>query len=410
MAYTKLYETKKGERYWKIEVYRGQGLPKYTTRFYWRDGISKKTAERELAKAVADFERACESGDVLSRAEKKEMDRKAAEEQKERERLAAIEAAKIKTVRQYADSVFMPKKEITFSENGRSSYRMFLDKHILPVIGDYPMHEISSAMLTKMMMDFQKKGYAIASCVKLFNITSAIFDMAFRDDTIAVNPMMKVDKPTARKDEVKVNDMEKAYTSEEIVYIESCLTNEPLKWQAYLMVSIETGMRKGEVCGLQWADINFKDGSMKLSRNLQYTPQKGVYETTLKTGTGRTVYISPETASLLQRLRDAQSEKCLSRWVFSIDGSPDPMHPQTPTRYFKKFEKKYGVKDFHPHKLRHSFASRAILNGADVLSVSKALGHAKPDTTLRMYSHTNEEAVKKASEIARNAIKAVVSE
>ena len=399
MAYTKLYETKKGERYWKIEVSRGRGKPKLTTRFYWPDGLSQRTAERQLAKAVAEFERACENGEVISRAEKKELARK-----------EAAEAAKIRTVRQYAESVFMPKKEVTFSENGRSSYQMFLNNHILPVIGDYPMPEVSSAMLTKMLMDYQKKGYAHASCVKLYNILNGLFDMAFFDDSIPINPMMKVKRPVPRKDEGNKNDMDKAYTAEEIASILGYLKNEPLKWQAYLMVSIETGMRKGEVCGLQWDDIDFQDGSIHLERNLQYTPQKGVYETTLKTQTKRTVYISPETAALLKKLKDKQSTKCLSKWVFSIENSYEPMHPQTPTRYFKKFEKKYGVKDFHPHKLRHTFASTAITNGADVVSVSKVLGHAKPDTTLRMYSHSNEEAMKKASEIARNAIKAVVSE
>lgn len=396
MAYTKLYETKGGERFWKIEVSRGRGLPKYTTRFYWRDGISKKTAERELAKAVADFERACANGEVQSRKEKKETEKRIRQE-----------ALKIKTVEQYANGVFMPQKEITFSENARYSYRMYLDKHILPVIGSMPLPEVSSAMLTKMLTDYQKKGYAHASCVKLYNILNGIFDMAFMDDSIQVNPMLKVKRPSPRKDEGKTDDMDKAYTEDEVARILSCLKNEPLKWQAYIMVSIDTGARKGEVCGIQWADIDFEDNAIHLSRNLQYSSDKGVYVTTLKNRQNRVIYIGEDTAALLKALRDEQSTTCLSPWVFSVDGLPDPMHPQSPTRYFQKFGKRYGVADFHPHKLRHTAASIAITHGADVVSVSGLLGHAKPDTTLRMYSHSNEEAMRRASEIARNAIRSV---
>ena len=128
MASIKQMETKDGRRFFQICVSRGYGKAPYKTRWYWPDGWSKRTAEREAAKQAAAFELACKNGEVLNRAQERE---KAARE--------AAEAAKLKTVRQYADGVFMPTKEATFSENARSSYRMFLDKHILPVLGDVPV-------------------------------------------------------------------------------------------------------------------------------------------------------------------------------------------------------------------------------------------------------------------------------
>ena len=81
------------------------------------------------------------------------------------------------------------------------------------------------------------------------------------------------------------------------------------------------------------------------------------------------------------------------------------MHPQSPTRYFQKFGKRYNVKDFHPHKLRHSSASIAITNGADVVSVSERLGHSDTAVTLRMYAHANEESVRRADQIGRDVLK-----
>ena len=145
MASTKLMETKDGKRFFKISVSRGYGKSPYTMRWYWPDGWSKRTAERELKKVSAEFELKCRDGEVLNR-----------EETKQKEAEARAEAAKLKTVRQYADGVFMPAKEATFSENARASYRMFLDKHILPVLGDTLLVEITPAMITKLLLDFQK--------------------------------------------------------------------------------------------------------------------------------------------------------------------------------------------------------------------------------------------------------------
>jgi len=82
------------------------------------------------------------------------------------------------------------------------------------------------------------------------------------------------------------------------------------------------------------------------------------------------------------------------------------MHPQTPTRRFKKYEKRFGIPDFHPHKLRHSSASVAITSGADVVSVSERLGHSDTAVTLRMYAHANEESIRRAGQIVRDALKA----
>ena len=186
----------------------------------------------------------------------------------------------------------------------------------------------------------------------------------------------------------------------------SCVAQEPLKWQAYINLAADSGARRGELCGLQWSDIDWKSGIITIRRNLQYTAQKGVYVAAPKNGKARTVDIGPETLALLRRLREEQAESCISIWVFTQDGTAEPMHPQSPTRYFKKFGERYGVKDFHPHKLRHSSASIALTSGADVVSVSERLGHSDTAVTLRMYAHANEESIRRAGQTVRDALKA----
>ena len=395
MASTKLMETKDGKRFFQISVSRGYGKAPYKKRWYWPDGWSKRTAEREAAKVAAEFERACNAGEVMNRAQEKE---KAAQE--------AAEAAKLKTVQQYVDGVFMPTKETTFSENARSSYRMFLDKHILPVLGDMLLVDVSPAVITKLLVDFQRRGYAHASAVKLYNILNGVFTMAFLDDSIKLNPMLKVKRPAPRKGETVQEEGDKALTVQELSRVLSCVMQEPLKWQAYINLAADSGARRGELCGLQWSDIDWGKGTVTIRRNLQYTPAAGVYETSPKNGKTRTVDIGEETLALLLKLRREQSAEHLSKWVFTQDGSADPMHPQSPTRYFKKFGAKYGIEDFHPHKLRHSSASIAITNGADVVSVSERLGHSDTAVTLRMYAHANSESIRRAGQTVRDALKA----
>lgn len=394
MASTKLMETKDGKRFFKISVSRGYGKTPYTMRWYWPDGWSKRSVERELKKVSAEFERACSAGEVLNRSQEKE---KAAQE--------AAEAAKLKTVRQYADGVFMPTKEATFSENARSSYRMFLDKHILPVLGDTLLTDVTPAMISKLLVDFQKAGYAHASTIKLYNILNGVFEMAFLDDSIPMNPLLKVKRPVPRKGE-QAQEETKALTAKELAYALSCVENEPLKWRVYMNLAADSGARRGELCGLWWSDIDWKESTITIRRNLQYTAQAGIFETSPKNGRVRVVDIGPETLALLRQLQTEQAGTCISKYVFTQDGTPAPMHPQSPTRYFKKFGTKYSIPNFHPHLLRHSSASIALTNGGDVVSTSERLGHSDTAVTLRMYAHANQESIRRNGQIVRDALKA----
>lgn len=214
----------------------------------------------------------------------------------------------------------------------------------------------------------------------------------------------KVERPRARKEEVCSGEVE-SYTAEELRYILQCVDKEPLKWRAMLHLLIDTGIRRGEACGLQWKHINFANHSITIAGNLCYTAEKGIYLDTPKSRKIRTIDIDPAITALLWELRLDQSQKAISQYVFTQEGSTEPMHPQTPTRYMQKFAKRYGIEHLHPHKLRHSFASIAIVNGADIASVSEKLGHADKSTTLRLYTHADQNSIKQASNIFREAIK-----
>lgn len=390
MASHRLRTNKKGERYYEIQVSRGYGISPYTKRWYPPKGWSQKTIDQRLKKVEEEFQQQCEAGEVLTKRE-----------QKARKQREAQEAAKILTLRQYGEQVFMPAIKITASENTRSSYQGQLENHIYPTLGDMKTPDFSSANITALLLDLQGKGMAHASVIKVYTVLSSMFKRAYKNDLIEKNPMDKVDRPKPRKDEAADTEVH-AYTIEELQYIMECLEKEPLKWRAFIHLLIDTGARRGEIAGLKWEDVDFETNHITIRGNLQYTPQRGVYLDTPKTKKFRELDVADGVMLLLRELR---TQVGTAPYVFSQKDSIVPMHPQSLTKYMKKLEKKYGIADFHPHHLRHTLASIAILSGADIASVSQKLGHSDIATTLRMYTHANPESVKRAGDIFRDALK-----
>lgn len=380
---------KAGRDYYEITVRRGRSQSRLYSRWYPPDGWSQRAIDRELTKVAAEFERQCKAGEIVSRAEKRQQEAQAAEE-----------AAKIQTVKQYGERVFMPAKTITMSENSRASFQSALNTWIYPAIGEKTLPDVSPADLSALLLGIQAQGRAHSTAVKVYTVLHTLFKMAYLEDMVDRNPMDKVSRPIPRKDEIREREAQ-ALTVEELRAVLEALEAEPLKWQALVHVLIDTGIRRGECCGLRWEDIDLETQVVTVRRNLCYTPARGVYVDTPKSGKVREVDIGEETAALLEALR-AQS---VGEYVFTQEGSTDPMHPQSPTRYLKKLSAKCGVPDLHPHKLRHTFASIAITAGADVASVSEALGHSDKAVTLRMYTHADGESRKRAAQIFRDAIK-----
>ena len=426
MASTKMMTTKDGRKFWKIIVSAGREQ-QYTERFYWPlkangDPVAEKTALRELDKAVSDFERRCDAGEVLTRRRQKEIAEEEAAKAAEEARKAAEEAAKIKTLKQYGEQVFMPAKKINCAEKTRSYYQYSLDKHLYPAFGDLALQSITSSQLSAFFLKLKESGLSHSTVIGIYVTCNQLFKQAYLDESISQNPMDRVQRPRQRKEEQKKGV--EAFTADELKIILSLLDNESMKWRCFVRLLIDTGIRRGEACALRWENIDLKDNSALIKENVCYTPEKGVYIDVTKTGRERVVYFSQEVAALLRQYRTEQVAATARRkarlikdnqplqlgkivipdYVFTERGNSDPMHPDAVNRFFQKFGKKHGI-EIHAHKLRHSFASLAIVNGGDISSVAETLGHADKATTLRVYSHADEESKRRAAGIVAAAIK-----
>ena len=191
------HTTKDGQTFYEIRVSRGRGKSYLTTRWYPPEGWSQKAIDRALVKEAAEFERRCHDGEVVTRAEQKESDLR----QKR-------EAAKIQTLQEYGETVFMPAKGVTMSENGRCAYQGNLNHWIYPALGDLKMPDITSSNISALLLSMQSQGKAHATCVKIYTILHSLFKMAYMGDVVTTNPMDKVERPKLRKGEIKDRDVE----------------------------------------------------------------------------------------------------------------------------------------------------------------------------------------------------------
>ena len=336
MAATRLKTTKDGRAYYEIRYRTSREASELSTRWYVPSGWSEKAIQRELAKQAAEFERQCRAGLVISHREKKEIAAQEAARQ-------AAEAAKIVTVKQYGERVFMPGKlagtigKKALAENSRAYYQNVLDRHIYPIIGERKMQEITRAELEALLLGELNSGKAESTISAVYVTLRQMFESAEDSELIRSNPMQKVKKPRRNKADTKDATQVEAFSIEEMQHILECLKNEPLKWQAYVTLIIDTGCRRGEICGLRWQSVNFKDKTITIENNLVYTSAKkggkGVFEDTPKTdASARVIDISDDASDLLRQLRIEQSRACISPYVFSQDGRAEPMHPTSPTR------------------------------------------------------------------------------
>lgn len=388
MASIKKKTDSQGRTVYQVQASDGRGRRVYRT-FKPEPTWSAKTTQRELQKFAAQLENDLKAGRVLIRQERQEEARR-----------AAAEAAKVQTFAQYTERVWLPQKAPSASRNTMQAYKNALRLHILPELGPALLNEITPPMLTALFYKIQAEGYGAATQYMTWTVTKSILKAAADDGAIKENPMEKARRPAVSKDD-KIEGKELAYTPEELQAIFQAIQQEPLVWRALVLLLAYTGIRRGEAAGLQWDCVNLDTGEIMIRRNLQ--PCKGgTYITTPKSGRARVVIAPPEVLDLLREIRQAQPVTV--RWVFARAHSTEPMSPNSITVHFVEMRKKYNIQDFHAHKLRHSFASVAIAQGANVAAVAQCLGHAQVSTTLKFYTHTNQRDAKQAASLVWDAI------
>lgn len=208
-----------------------------------------------------------------------------------------------------------------------------------------------------------------------------IFRFAEEQELIEKNPMAKISPPKKTRKPVD------AFTEEQAKDFLEKLKQEPLDFQCLLLLLITTGVRRGEVLGLQWRDIDFEKNLISVERNVTYTPASGIIVSTPKTvNSVRVIPAIPSVVELLQKYKEQSGSRKKTDFLFpSTKGVDIPKIPDSVTDRVIRFMKRSGLPALSPHDLRHSCATLLLNNGATVKAVQGILGHASAATTLDYY-------------------------
>lgn len=237
-------------------------------------------------------------------------------------------------------------------------------------------------------------------------LVSSILERAVKWQVILMNPCDRVEPPKAERKEARYLDERQAAQMLE------CLAGEPTKYRAMVTVLLYSGMRRGELCGLEWRDVNFVTGLVDIQRSSLYLAESGVFEDETKNATSRrTIKLPAPALDALRELMQEQAEERLAlgdRWEESgrifTQWNGKPIHPDTLTAWFGDFIKRHNLPDVCLHSLRHTNATLMIAGGVDVRTVSKRLGHAQTSTTTNIYAHAIQSADERAAETLDNLL------
>ena len=291
MASVRPRKNKQGEIVsYEIRVSRGydpitrKALKPFAMTYVPPEGWRAKAIERDLNKTAGDFQAACDRGEVLTKEQQREQE----QERREREAAEKLNEERRPTFNKYI-AAFMQEKKTTFSPGTVENYRIALDR-AAAVMGEIKMVDIDFLTIKKYLATLQEPGansfngepMAIKSVIKHYIVLHGFFENAVENKVIPVSPMAGMKRPKPRKDEVQKPP--KSFTADEVKHILDCLNQEPLKWRALMMLAIDSGLRRGELVGLRWEDINFKTGEITVCHNAQYTAGKGTYITSPKNG------------------------------------------------------------------------------------------------------------------------------
>ncbi len=206
---------------------------------------------------------------------------------------------------------------------------------------------------------------------------------------IVNNPAERVQPPKARKPKRKYYDDEQCK-----ILLENLETQE-IKYKVAIIITIFTGVRLGELMGLEWDDIDFRNGIISINKASQYLSEKGVFTKDPKTESSiREVAIPDFVVSLLEQYKlwyDEQKSFCGELWTDSnrlfVQSDGKPMHPSTISKWFVKYVGQIGLPVINFHGLRHTNATLLISQNIDVAVVAARLGHAQITTTFNFYVH-----------------------
>lgn len=305
------------------------------------------------------------------------------------------------TLRDWLDRWLHEYIQYIVRENTFRDYEQIIQNHLNPYLGDKLMYRITKRDIQKLYIHLKENGHRRKNSNQSKSLSSGMvrrihtvlhqaLEKAVQENIIVMNPTEGVTLPS-------LNCTPKHILNEEQLdrFLEEA--KRYADWYVFFYLEMTTGLRRGEICGLQWTDLNERTGQLHIMRSI--SRGKGqVCQPKTEAGM-RTITLSHSTLeSLIEWKSQTNSE-----WIF-----PNPLDshkPMPPLRAYDQLKiilEDAELPDIRFHGLRHTFATHALSGGVDAKTLSEILGHTNPSFTLDTYTHVTTQMHKDASVIVEN--------
>jgi integrase len=278
-------------------------------------------------------------------------------------------------------------KDISIRPSTARNYRRYSELYIHPVIGKMRLQNILPAHIRQLYLRMQAEGKG-ARTIQLVHVTlHCALKQAVKEGLIGHNPMDAVERPKVETQEFHIFTEEQAR--------QFMTSAKGSRYEALFFLALTTSMRKGEILGLMWSDMDWEKGSLRVERQLQPVSYGGSALTPTKTKSGRRQIklgkIGLTSLEAHRQRQEAQKALAGDRWkengmIFTT--SIGTYTDQTKvSREFKRILQGAGLPDIRFHDLRHTSISFLLDIGTPVNTVQRRAGHSKASVTTDIYGH-----------------------
>ena len=268
----------------------------------------------------------------------------------------------------------------------QATYENRIYGHIIPSVGKIPLSKLTQNDLQQFYAKLKRTGRKVNVELKGTGVSDRMvrschalcrssLEKAVEEGLITRNPSIGCKLPPKKNGEMKV------LTQNEIVRLLNQAYDEG--YYEMFLLELTTGMRRGEILGLKWRDLNLETGELNIKRQLT---TKGISVPKTKSSI-RTILLPPDMLELLREMKKTAKYD----WIFpSPVKEGEPRNPTAITKRFRLMLERAHCKHVRFHDLRHTFATMALENGMDVKTLSAMIGHVSSETTLNIYSHVTD--------------------
>lgn len=288
------------------------------------------------------------------------------------------------------------------------SYELYIRAHIKPALGREYLRELTVDNLQNFFNERGQNGnlkgdggLSAKTLTNMRNMLHLAFAQAAQNGPLPGNRVEGVRLPRAEKKEMRVLDREE----QDKLIAAARSAEEPAAFG--IVFDLFTGIRIGELCGLRWENVQLDEQTFRVCETRNRLPNHDddidastsvrTLPTTKTDNSRRTVYLLGELYRDLLAYKAAQDKLAAEQPGYNRGGyvfcqpNGQPYEPRTYQDLFKRCVKRAGIRDANFHSLRHTFATRSLEQGMDVVTLSRLLGHANPSITMDKYGHALED-------------------